>query len=319
MTQDLSHKNNGQDKPLVTIGITCFNAHDTILKAIDGAFTQDWPNLEVVVVDDASKDNSVQLIEDATKNEPRVKLIRHTENKGFPSALNTILENASGEFIAFFDDDDISAQNRITAQVERIMSFESNSNADKVLCYTNRNVVESETMKPLYSFEAIGRKPKEPSGEKVADFILWSSGEKGYTWGMFGSCTLMMRTDVLRELGGFDPHFRRNTEWDMAARAAFDGAHFIACDAELVTQIKTRTSDKSGKIPLRYSLDLRKKHREYLERKGVYTLACIMAYSRFYGGKGKKYKSLFFQGIAAMMAPRKLLLPALKKRMGGAP
>ena len=46
------------NKPLITIGITCFNAEKTLERALLGALNQDWPNFEIIVVDDASTDSS---------------------------------------------------------------------------------------------------------------------------------------------------------------------------------------------------------------------------------------------------------------------
>ena len=60
--------NNFQEKhienqpPLITIGITCFNAENTIENALESAFSQDWPNLEVIVVDDNSTDKSFEIL-----------------------------------------------------------------------------------------------------------------------------------------------------------------------------------------------------------------------------------------------------------------
>ena len=51
-------------KALITIGITCFDAEDTIARAIESAGKQDWSNFEIIVVDDHSTDNSIKITED---------------------------------------------------------------------------------------------------------------------------------------------------------------------------------------------------------------------------------------------------------------
>jgi len=91
--------------PLITIGLTCFNAADTIGRAIAAALKQDWPNLEIVIVDDCSKDNSTDVIDAYARQDQRVRLIRHEQNTGFAGALNTLIANAQGEFIAIFGRD----------------------------------------------------------------------------------------------------------------------------------------------------------------------------------------------------------------------
>ena len=95
-----------QNRPLVTIGIPCFNAEDTIKRAIKCALTQDWPNIEVIIVDDCSTDKSCQIIKKIISQNPRARLIIHDNNKGPGAVRSLILSEAKGEYIAFFDDDD---------------------------------------------------------------------------------------------------------------------------------------------------------------------------------------------------------------------
>lgn len=294
-------------KTLITIGITCFNAADTIEGAVESALTQIYQNKEILIVDDCSTDGSVEILEKLCQKYSAVKHVRHKQNSGYPSALNTIIEHAGGEYIAFFDDDDDSRKDRLEKQLNKIETYKNTHDHPIVLCYSNRDVYQINSSTPLYSFRAIGRTPIEPSGSAVADYLMWDTGAPGMTWGMFGSCTLMMSRDELKKIGGFDPNFRRCAEWDMAVRAAQMGAHFIAVDEPLIKQYKTPTSDKSGSKPLTYSLMLREKHRDYLDKKGLYLTARLMAHSRFYGGKGKKYKSLAYLFLSCLSAPKMLL------------
>ena len=300
-------------QPLVTIGITCFNDTDTIERAVLAALQQQYPNFEILVVDDCSVDKSVEVIERLQKQYPQVRLARHNVNKGYPSALNTIINNASGDYIAFFDDDDDSRPDRLESQLQRIMRYVAEHGNANVFCYSNREVRYTDDIKPSYSFKAIGRVAPEPNGMEVADYLLWDTGDKNKTWGMFGSCTLMVRKDTLQSVGGFDPQFRRCAEWDIAIRAAFQGAHFIAVNEPLVIQYKTPTADKKGAIPLKYSMMLRDKHQSYLKEKGVYIAARQMARSRYYGGKAKPLLAKFYLMTACLAAPVKLL----GKRLSG--
>ena len=112
------------NSPLITIGVTCFNAEDTITRAIKSAQNQTYPNFEIVVVDDTSTDNSIEIIEGMQKQDQRIFLHRHHENQGVASARNTIIEKAKGEYIAFFDDDDESIPERLSKQYERLSDFQ---------------------------------------------------------------------------------------------------------------------------------------------------------------------------------------------------
>ncbi len=183
----------GADLPLVSLGITCFNAEDTIARAIHAAGAQDWPNLEILVVDDCSSDGSRAVIEAAAARDPRVRFLPHDHNKGYPGALNTLLRAARGDFIAFFDDDDDSRPDRIARQYDRLTAHEAAHPGKPVFCYANRDVVAIGSDEPAEVTRAIGRRAPEPHGMAVADFLLLLMEQPPYVWGQFGSCTLMTR------------------------------------------------------------------------------------------------------------------------------
>ncbi|WP_163848984.1 glycosyltransferase family 2 protein [Pseudooceanicola aestuarii] len=297
-------------KPLITIGITCFNAADTIDRAIASALAQDWPWIEILVVDDASVDTSAERIAAWAGRDKRLRVVRHEVNLGYPSALNTLISAAQGQAIAFFDDDDHSAPDRLRHQYDRLTSHEAKHPAQPVLCYANRLVVEG-SQRVLS--RAIGRQAPEPHGPAVADFLLLQARARPFTWGQFGSCTLMARVGVLRGLGGFDPGFRRMAEWDLAIRAAAGGAHFIAVDAPLVTQYKTPGdgAEKTGNTPLRYALRLREKHAGILRERGLYRAARAMAHVRFHAARGARGRMRVFAALALVHAPRQMAAPVL--------
>ncbi len=302
------------EQPLITIGITCFNAQDLILDAIKHAKEQDWANTEIIIVDDASSDKSVELIVGYIKDEENIRLYQHEENKGFPSALNTIIENAKGEYLTFFDDDDVSTPDRLTKQYQKLSKFIEEKKTPLVMCYTNRGIRHAGEAEIYHEFKAIGRiEGKEPHGKMVADHILWHSGKAGYAWGMFGSCTLMVHRDLFKKLGSFDPQFRRSAEWDMAIRCSLEGGWFIAVDEQLVVQTKTSTVDKGGKKPFEYAMLLRTKYQGYLKQKGVYLCSRITVYSRFHGSKGRKGKAFFYAVLATLAAPHRTIIDRVKK------
>jgi len=303
------------DHPLITIGITCFDAEDTIERAVESAQNQNWPNIEIIIVDDASADGSLDRIRKISEGDSRIRLIDHDVNKGYPSALNSIVQHAKGEFVAFFDDDDNSIPDRLLMQWERLTAYETEHSAELVFCYSNRDVVMAGDNKPNHIVYAIGRKPPEPYGQVVANFILWHSEGEGYfTWGMFGSCTLMARLSSFHKIGNFDEEFRRSAEWDMAVRAAFQGCHFIAVEQSLIVQHKTITADKADDKKLKYSLLLRKKHKDYLRNQNIYWASLAMAYARFHYAGGRQWKSRLYLALACLCSPCMVLPNELAKR-----
>lgn len=288
--------------PLITIGITCYNAVDTIRRAVDSAFDQDWPNVEVIAVDDGSSDCSYDVLQELSQLHGGFRLVRHVANKGYAGALNTIIEAAKGEFIAIFDDDDKSSPERLQEQWRRIINYEEAKQCDLVLCYANRNIVGKHGSKSHVA-HAIGRRPQEPRGVAVADYLFGHERNPSFVWGVFGSCTLMARRRTFLTVGHFDETFRRCAEWDMAVRAAFLGAHFIAVDSPVVTQFVTDGADKSGVIPLQSMLHLRRKHRDYLKRKKVYWACLAIAHSRFHGARGRAWRSRTYRALAYLSSP----------------
>jgi glycosyltransferase involved in cell wall biosynthesis len=300
--------------PLITVGLTCFNAEDTIEEALSSAQEQTWPNIEILVVDDGSSDASVERVQRIAEQDQRIRLVCHEGNKGTAVTRNSILHNARGEFIVFFDDDDISAPDRIKRQWQRLTNYIDKHRTDLVFCYCNRNVVKAGENEASGVHEAIGRYNPEPHGQAVANYILWHYEDPDCAWGPLGSCTLMFRRNVVDKVGGFDERFRRCAEWDWAIRAAYLDCHFIAVDQPLVIQRKTPTEDKSGTRPLEYALLLRKKHKEYLKKSHMYLPSLAMAYARFHYARGNHWRSRFYLALACLCSPCLVLPNEFAKR-----
>lgn len=314
-----SKKNSSNTKldkvPLISIGITCFNAEKTIERAINSAINQNWTNFEIIIVDDCSTDKSSEVIKSLICQNKKIRFIHNKINKGFPAALNSICSVSNGDFITFFDDDDESDPNRLKEQYEKIISMETIHPKKPILCYTNRSVVKIGEKNSDHISYAIGRNAPEPHGLSVAYFILLLIESDPFVWGQFGSCTLMIRREALIKIGGFDESFRRLAEWDLAIRLSNKDAYFVSVDKPLVTQYKTLgyRNEKSGNIPLRYALKLRKKHSILLKSKRLYCSAMAMARARFYYSRGEIFKMRFFIIVAIIFSPLKLAKPLLKK------
>ena len=298
---------------LVSVIITCYNSQDTIERAIISALDQDWSNIEIIVIDDCSTDQSYEILKKISAKESCISLLRNNSNLGYPASLNIAIGKSRGEFIAIFDDDDENKKNRISLQVERILEFESKNNKPYILCYSNRNIFKTGEHIPDHVAYAIGRKDPEPFGEEVAEYILGLPVKEGKTWGMFGSCTLMARKKTFETVGKFDESFRRSAELDYAIRAAFKGSYFIAVNKSLIDMHKTRSNDKAGRIPLKYSLKLRQKYIKYLKSRNFYNSSILISYSNFYLNKKRKIIGIIFRLFAFSCSPI-LFLNFLRKK-----
>src|ERR1700722_9130709 len=106
--------------PFVPSLIPAFNAAATIRRAIDSALGQTYQNLEVVVVDDGSRDTTSEIA--ASYERDDVRLIRLSSNQGASGAVNEGIAAAKGEFIAFLDADDEWLPTKLAKQIAALQS-----------------------------------------------------------------------------------------------------------------------------------------------------------------------------------------------------
>lgn len=102
---------------MVSIIIPVFNSQNTIKEAIYSVLSQTYSNFEILIIDDNSSDNSLDIINELSEKDKRIKIISLSENKGVANARNLGLKNATGEFIAFLDSDDKWYPNKLEAQI----------------------------------------------------------------------------------------------------------------------------------------------------------------------------------------------------------
>eukprot|EP01012_Entosiphon_sulcatum_P033214 TRINITY_DN42086_c0_g1_i1.p1 TRINITY_DN42086_c0_g1~~TRINITY_DN42086_c0_g1_i1.p1 ORF type:complete len:326 (-),score=30.53 TRINITY_DN42086_c0_g1_i1:408-1385(-) len=109
-----------ESSALVTIGVVCYNTGKYVLKTLDSILCQTYSNIEVIIVDDGSTDNSVELIEDwLKKHNKQWTLVKHQQNKGLHFGLNEILDLAKGKYISFIGDDEFVPE-KTSKQVEML-------------------------------------------------------------------------------------------------------------------------------------------------------------------------------------------------------
>ena len=258
------------EKPVVTIGITAYNAADTVERAVASARAQTWRPTEIVVVDDCSSDETPAVLTRLAAGHTDVKVFREAANGGVAAARNRIVQQAQGEFIAFFDDDDSSEPNRVARQLARILTYERyHAEGAPVICHTARRQVFADGAVRLVPTMGIRADRPAPAGWAVAERVLIGTPLKD-AYGACAACSQMARTSVYRALGGFDPTFRRGEDTDMAVRLAKAGAHFVGIAAPLVNQTMTVTSDKSLRKEMDFALQLLEKHRDVPDRYGLF-------------------------------------------------
>jgi glycosyltransferase involved in cell wall biosynthesis len=163
--------------PLVSVVVPVYNADGLIESALESIEAQDYPNLEIIVVDDASPDDSADIAARVLEKGSRpYRIIGHGKNKGVCAARNTGLFAAKGAYIHFMDDDDLLDSDFISSLAASAVG----ENSDIACCgYRTREVsTGEETMYPLkivpgaeYSGEDLAM--MSISGKFLA--VMWTS------------------------------------------------------------------------------------------------------------------------------------------------
>jgi len=111
--------------PLISIIMSSYNHEKFISIAIESVLNQTINNLELIIVDDSSKDNSRRIIQNYSKKDSRIKILFHEKNKGIAKTLNDGLEIAKGKFISFIASDDVWSRDKLEKQVEILKKNEN--------------------------------------------------------------------------------------------------------------------------------------------------------------------------------------------------
>lgn len=115
-------------KPLVSIIVPVYNVENYLKKSLDSLKNQTYENIEIVLIDDGSKDNSGLICDEYAKSDDRF-CVFHKENEGVSSARNIGIEKAQGDYIMFLDADDWFEKNAVGKLVDVI----EKENVDVVL------------------------------------------------------------------------------------------------------------------------------------------------------------------------------------------
>ncbi|MBK43712.1 MAG: hypothetical protein CMN20_00565 [Roseovarius sp.] len=208
--------------PLISVILPTYNRAHTLMRAVTSVLNQDYREIELIVVDDASTDGTTELLESIA--DPRLRVIRHDHNKGVAGATNTGIQAARGEIIAFQDSDDEWLDGKLSHQMARLAAAPS----DCVCVYC---------IKIVYGRDAEFRRgkrrvacvpgPEETLVEGNLREVLW---RRNLVSPQTAICT---RAAAMR-LGGFDEKLRTDQDWDFFSQLAEVGP-FAFVDAPLVS------------------------------------------------------------------------------------
>ncbi len=110
-------------KGLVSVIMPAYNAQDTIKRAIESVLQQTYSNVELLITDDFSTDNTKDIILAAACKDPRVVILENTSNQGVAKTRNHSIRHANGQYIAFLDSDDCWALDKLEKQVALMKEY----------------------------------------------------------------------------------------------------------------------------------------------------------------------------------------------------
>jgi teichuronic acid biosynthesis glycosyltransferase TuaG len=110
---------------LVSVIMPIYNAEKYLADTLNSIFSQDYKDIEIVLVDDCSKDNSANIIMEYQKEHPQIVYYLQEKNMGAGAARNKALELAKGQYVAFLDSDDIWLPDKINRQIELMKKTDS--------------------------------------------------------------------------------------------------------------------------------------------------------------------------------------------------
>ena len=106
-----------QDKELVSVIMPAYNCGSFIAESIEGILAQTYKNWELIIVDDCSNDDTLNIVRGYQKSDPRIRLFENNVQSGAAVSRNLALKNAKGRWMAFLDSDDLWGPEKLEKQI----------------------------------------------------------------------------------------------------------------------------------------------------------------------------------------------------------
>jgi glycosyltransferase involved in cell wall biosynthesis len=212
-------------EPLVSVVIPVYNAEKYIADTLRSVLAQSVTNIDVIVVDDGSTDNSRTIIEKFT-HDARIRYIQQ-RNQGVSAARNTGYRNAEGKFIAFLDSDDIWFENNLELKLQKFKS------GDYGLVHSDCELIDGHSMRNNNFL-------KGKEGMILNDLLSWNGTQ------IPGPSSVLIKREVLDNVGLFDSKISTSADFDLFIRIA---AKFnVGRVSEVTWQYRIHDNNMHGNI-----------------------------------------------------------------------
>lgn len=179
------------DQPLISLLMPVYNAERYLAEAIRSVLTQTYTNFELLIADDASTDNSRQVMHRC--QDARIRFFYNEKNFGYLKSCNLLFEHARGAIIGFHDADDMAHSKRLEEQLKLVLGNE------RTFCGCNIRYMNQDG--------------------KLLDVVMDKSTFVTDNYPRIGDSTLLIHRTQIEKVGGlYRPHFSNNQDYDLGLR-----------------------------------------------------------------------------------------------------
>ncbi len=181
---------------LVTVVCTCFNHEKFVIESIQSVLNQNYYNIQLIVVDDFSSDNSVFVIEEFIKNHSEIIFIKNKTNLGITKSFNYAMTLAKGSYFVDLAADDVLSTSCIEIQLK---TFRNSNHKNLAIVFGNAEIVSENGSHLNYYFNAdknSKRISKQKSGDLYSELISLKT--------VICSVSALYKKSVFDSVGGYD-------------------------------------------------------------------------------------------------------------------
>jgi len=186
-----------QESPKVSVIMSVYNGMPFLEEAVKSVLGQTYKNFEFIIIDDASTDESWNYLQKL--RDKRVKITKNEKNMGLAASLNIALKRAQGDYVARMDADDVSLPKRFQVQIEYM---QLNPLVD--MCGTWVDLIDKEG-------NVLGEKKYPTTNKAIKKSLVYYSP--------IVHPTLIIKSNVLRQLNGYNPKFDMAEDYELLSRA----------------------------------------------------------------------------------------------------
>lgn len=157
---------------MISVIIPLYNVESYVISSLKSAFNQTYQDVEYILIDDCSTDNTMQVVEnyiDSLEEKKNIQIIHHENNRGLSVARNTGLSKATGDYVFFMDSDDVIAPDCIARHYEAIRKLD----ADFTVANIQLEGVKSIHIKPIPSI-VVDMSPFESYLKRMWSVSAWN-------------------------------------------------------------------------------------------------------------------------------------------------